>query len=236
MANIIRPLRADEIEVRVGSVNEKGITLLLYKDARVDQQLLDETFGAFNWRRHHECINGSIYCTVEIYDPEKGEWIGKQDVGSAGQMEAEKSAASDSFKRACFLWGCGRELYDSPFIWVSASKVEISKRGDRFACYERFSVHSIVYNENREIVSLIIVNGKGECVYHMQKNQGPSEVGSCISEDQKRALDSELRRTGVPKETVYGRFHIESDKELTVQLYDRMMAALSKTKSVEFAA
>lgn len=34
----IRSLHADEIECRVGSIGEKGISLLLYKNARVDRQ------------------------------------------------------------------------------------------------------------------------------------------------------------------------------------------------------
>ncbi len=235
--NLIRYLRADEIEVRVATINEKGLSLLLYKDARVDQQLLDETFGAFNWRRSHESINGSIYCTVSIFDPEKAEWVSKQDVGSAGQMEAEKSSASDSFKRACFNWGIGRELYSAPFIWIPAEKVDISRRGDRFTCYERFSVQSIAYNENREIVGLAIVNSKGELVYKLQPRQETTEKSNDrISTEQKKALDSELQRTGVPKEKAYGRFNIKSDKELTAQLYKRMMSALAKTKSAEAAA
>ena len=116
--DLIRLLKADEIECRVSMINEKGLSLLLYKDARVDQKILDETFGAFGWKRSHQCIDGNLYCTVEIYDRESGEWISKQDVGTTGYTEKEKSQASDSFKRACFNWGIGRELYTAPFIWI----------------------------------------------------------------------------------------------------------------------
>ncbi len=98
----IRLLRADEIECRAAAVSEKGVRLLLYKDARVDQRILDETFGAFGWKRSHQSIDGNLYCIVEIKDERSGEWIGKQDVGAAGYAEKEKSQASDSFKRACF--------------------------------------------------------------------------------------------------------------------------------------
>ena len=236
MANMIRTLNASEIEVRVGSVNEKGISLLLYKDARVDQQLLDETFGAFNWRRSHSCINGSIFCAVEIYDPEKQEWIRKEDVGTAGLMEKEKASASDSFKRACVNWGIGRELYDAPFIWIPAEKVKIVNRGDRFVCYENFRVHHIAYDDNRKITELMIVNSKGECVYEMKPFRRPQNKQLGLTAEQKKAFDSELKRTGVPKETVYERFQVASDRELTSQLYDRMMSALSKTKSVNMTA
>ena len=99
---MIRLLRADEIECRAATVGEKGISLLLYKDARVDQRILDETFGVFGWKRSHQSIDGNLYCTVEIRDEGSGEWIGKQDVGTTGYTEKEKSQASDSFKRACF--------------------------------------------------------------------------------------------------------------------------------------
>ena len=89
--NEIRLLRADEIECRIAVINEKGLSLLLYKDARVDQKILDETFGVFGWKRGHQCIDGNLHCTVEIRDRETGEWIAKQDVGTTGYAEKEKS-------------------------------------------------------------------------------------------------------------------------------------------------
>ena len=113
MANkTIRLLRADEIECRVSSISKNGVSLLLYKDARVDQRILDETFGIFGWKRSHQCIDGNLYCTVEVFDKETGIWVSKQDAGSTGksEKEKEKSQASDSFKRACFNWGIERNL------------------------------------------------------------------------------------------------------------------------------
>ncbi len=103
--NRIRLLKADEIECRIAMINEKGLSLLLYKDARVDQKILDETFGIFGWKRSHQCIDGNLYCTVEILDRDSGEWIAKQDVGTMSCSEKEKGQASDSFKRACFNGG-----------------------------------------------------------------------------------------------------------------------------------
>ena len=129
--DMIRLLKAEEIECRVSAVNEKGVSLLLYKDARVDQRILDETFGIFGWKRSHQTIDGNLYCTVEIYDRESGEWVAKQDVGTAGYTEKEKSLASDSFKRACFNWGIGRELYSAPFIWIPAGKERSTSCGER---------------------------------------------------------------------------------------------------------
>ncbi len=165
----IRVLRADEIECRVGIINEDGLSLLLFKDARVDQKILDETFGPLCWKRSHQQIGGNLYCTVEVWDSEKEQWVAKQDVGTASYAEAEKGQASDSFKRACFNWGIGRELYEAPFIWIPANRVKIEPRtqgkGEKYFTKERFSVVSIGYDENRSIISLEIVNGKHQPVY-----------------------------------------------------------------------
>ena len=126
--SMIRLLKANEIECRAAAIKENGLSLLLYKDARVDQRILDETFGAFGWKRSHQCIDGNLYCTVEIYDKDSGVWVSKQDVGTTGYTEKEKSQASDSFKRACFNWGIGRELYSAPFIWIPAGKAAIQSK------------------------------------------------------------------------------------------------------------
>jgi hypothetical protein len=170
--DLIRLLRAEEIECRIAMVNEKGLSLLLYKDARVDQRILDETFGAFGWKRSHQCIDGNLYCTVEILDRESGEWISKQDVGTTGYTEKEKSQASDSFKRACFNWGIGRELYSAPFIWIPAARTGIQKKGDKYISNERFSVGAISFNDNREIVFLEIMDSHGQVVYTLGQGNG----------------------------------------------------------------
>lgn len=225
----IRLLRAEEIECRIAAINEQGISILLYKDARVDQRILDETFGLFGWKRSHQCINGNLYCTVEIYDKETGMWISKQDVGAAGFAEKEKSQASDSFKRACFNWGIGRELYSAPFIWVPASNVNIQKRREKFCCNNRFSVSSIGYNADREISSLTVVNEKGAAVYKLNpKNKG-------LSTEQMDSLKAELNRTGIEMEAVKDRYHIERPEQMSEELYAKVMQALSKTNPVKAA-
>ena len=175
--DLIRLLRAEEIECRIAMVNEKGLSLLLYKDARVDQRILDETFGAFGWKRSHQCIDGNLYCTVEVYNKDSGEWVSKQDVGTTGYTEKEKSQASDSFKRACFNWGIGRELYSAPFIWVPAAKTSIQKKGDKYISNERFSVSAISFNDNREIVSLEITDSHGQTVYVLRHSENDQDGG-----------------------------------------------------------
>ena len=167
---VVRLLRADEIECRVSIINERGLALLLFKDARVDQKILDETFTPFGWRRTHQSIEGNLYCTVEVWDKEKSQWIAKQDVGTTSYSEKEKGQASDSFKRACFNWGIGRELYTAPFIWINAEAVKIQKKDNKFVTSEKFSVEAISYNEQREIIELVIVNGRGCKVYEMKQS------------------------------------------------------------------
>ena len=176
--NLIRLLKADEIECRVSVIKENGLSLLLYKDARVDQKILDETFGIFGWKRSHQSIEGSLYCTVEILDKENGEWVAKQDVGTTGYAEKEKSQASDSFKRACFNWGIGRELYTAPFIWIPKGKALIQYKDNRYYCNDHFSVSSIQYNDNREINALVIVNDEGKPVYELKAKAEGTKDGS----------------------------------------------------------
>lgn len=156
--NNFRLLRADEIDCRVSQIKESELSLLLYKDARCDMNILDETVGPFRWQRHHSRDNAN--CTVSILDPETNEWVSKEDTGTESNTEAQKGLASDSFKRACFNWGIGRELYTAPFVWVSVNDCNIGEKNGRRYCKDSFSVESISYNENQEISVLTIVNDK----------------------------------------------------------------------------
>lgn len=158
-----RPLRADEIDCRVSQVKQNGCVLLLYKDARCDQSILDETVGCMNWQRHHSRDNAN--CTVSIWDAEKAQWIEKEDTGTESYTEKEKGLASDSFKRACFNWGIGRELYTAPFIWIPAEACEIQAKGQGYTTYDRFEVKAIDIQQKR-IVGLQIVNCKRGAVVH----------------------------------------------------------------------
>ena len=113
------PLKAHEIDFRVQSINKGGFaTILAYKDARVDMNRLNKSFGIGGWQRKHEEISGRLYCSVGIWNKEIGQWCWVQDVGTESNTEKEKGQASDSFKRACFNLGIGIELYDYPVIQV----------------------------------------------------------------------------------------------------------------------
>ena len=150
---MFRLLKADEIECRVAQVKATGIALLLYKDARCDMNILDETVGAFKWKREHSRDNKN--CTVSIWSDDLNQWISKEDTGSESNTAKEKGLASDSFKRACFNWGIGRELYTAPFIWIPSDKCTI-KDGK---CYDKFYVAKITY-DGKSIDGLAISNLK----------------------------------------------------------------------------
>ena len=168
-----RDLTANEIECRVQSVKQNGLVLLLYKDARVDMNILDETVGAERWQREHYECKGNLFCRVGIcVETKKGdavfpEWIWKSDCGVESNTEAQKGEASDSFKRACFNWGIGRELYTAPFMWIPADKCDIN--GGK--CYDKFVVEKIII-ENKQITALAIWNVTKNCrAFVWQKEQ-----------------------------------------------------------------
>ncbi len=229
MESMIRLLRADEIECRVAMINERGASLLLYKDARADQKILDETFTPFGWKRTHQIIDGNLYCTVEVWDVQKNQWIAKQDVGTVSFTEKEKGQASDSFKRACVNWGIGRELYTAPFIWIPAGSMKIQKKGEKYVTTDRFEVNSIGYNANREIVSLEIVNASGEVVFRKNGTAGKKPT-YLVPEDFDR-LEKELNRTGVELDTVLERYGLSDIGQLTPEIYEKAMKSLKRSRS-----
>lgn len=173
-----RLLKADEIEVKVKQVTAKGAVLLLYKTARTDMDLLDETVGAENWICEYDEIKGNLFCKVGIKSEANG-WVYKQDCGiesrEDGDGNEKKGEASDAFKRAGFKWGIGRELYTAPFVWVSADKMNITKGNNgKWKTFDSFSVEKIAYDENRRINRLEIVNEKtGKVVYTMGAASAP---------------------------------------------------------------
>ena len=175
-----RTLKAEEIDVRVASVSAKGFSLLLYKDARCDMNILDETVGSYNWQRTHSRDNAN--CTVSLWDKEKGQWISKEDTGVESNTEKEKGLASDSFKRACFNWGIGRELYTAPFIWVSdTSYISTNQKTQKPQVLERFTVSKIEYTKEKTISQIEIIDRKGNVVFStIEKHQQPTPKPATI--------------------------------------------------------
>ena len=235
--NPIRLLNCDEIECRVGTISEKGLSLLLYKDARADMKILDETFGPLNWKRQHVLIGENLYCTVSIWDENKKQWISKMDVGTESYTEKEKGRASDSFKRACVSVGIGRELYSAPFIWIPATKASIQRKNDRYITYDKFKVKEIIYNKSREITGLVIVNQNGQSVYRLLPTETVKNRSIADFTEEKRTMDyeqsinRELERTGVALDTVLKRYKVQSIQEMSEETCQKAINSLKKTKS-----
>jgi len=218
-----RTLRADEIDVRLATVKNNGVSLLLYKDARCDMNILDEAVGMFNWKREHTRDNAN--CIVSLWDSEKGQWVSKEDTGTESYTEKEKGLASDSFKRACFNWGIGRELYTAPFIWVTSTNCNI-KDGK---CYDKFFVSDIDYDANKRIIKLVIKNEKthNTVFTYTQKSESgiPIETNSLVTKKEADMLRRLCEKKGLDISTV---FNVPVE-ELTKEQY---VVALKKLEEV----
>lgn len=181
-----RLLNADEIDCRIATVTAYGVALLLYKDARVDQNILDETVGPFGWQRRHCRENAN--CIVSIWDSEKNQWIEKEDTGTESNTEKEKGLASDSFKRACFNWGIGRELYTAPRVFIGNQKCKVEEIEDRgrkkYVCRDQFYVSRIGYDDNRIINALEIKKRGGVVVFSTQRENDCKEETSNTNSEQ----------------------------------------------------
>lgn len=200
----IRPLRADEIEVRAQTVKEGGFVALLYKNARADMNVLDETFGPSNWQRRHTVINNNLFCSVLIWDEEKKEWIEKQDVGVPSNAEAQKGEASDAFKRACTNIGIGRELYTAPFIWIRALKGEVTFANGKYKLdfKVKIHVHKIEYADNRiSFLQLADNNGNIRYTYPMNGQQNAPQQATRKNNGQ-QVSQQDQQREGVLNEIV----------------------------------
>jgi len=201
-------LTPDQIECKVNQVNKAGVALLLYKTSRTDMDLLDSVVGSMNWTKTYRDIDGVLYCSVGIRNPENGEWVYKEDCGiesrADGKGNEKKGEASDAFKRAGFCWGIGRELYSSPAIFA---RVPTKQNGNSYEMenrYTTFSVEHIAYDENRKISELIIVTDKGDIAFKFPstvkkpapKASEPKAERSCENLEPAKAKDKAPVITG----------------------------------------
>lgn len=222
-----RLLRADEIDCRISIVNQWGVGLLLYKDARCDQNIMDETVGAMNWQRHHTRENAN--CIVAIWDAEKSQWVEKEDTGTESFTEKEKGLASDSFKRACFNWGIGRELYTAPNMFFPASKLKkLEPKGTGYTCRDQFRVESIDY-DGRSICEVVIedITSKqivrfGQAV-EAKREQEAVEVKT-IGFDKAVALSERCRHDGVNVDALVKYCKVPTLKDLSEKKHANICA------------
>ena len=227
-----RTLKPNEIDCRVAQIDKGWLTLLLYKDARVDMNILDETVGCLNWKKSYSRENAN--CTVSIWNDEIKEWVSKEDTGTESFSEAEKGLASDSFKRACFNWGIGRELYTAPSIFITPRKdikykydgKEVDEfyqnKKEKYETKTRFWVEYIDYNETKEIQNLIIRDQKNDIRYVKLTEEKEKELGK---------LDIEIKKAfnkdeDFEKQT-YAKYKIKDYAELLIKQKQEIVKELS---------
>ena len=200
----VRGVDTDEKDRRVGNVSQRGATLLLYKNARVDMALLDQVVGPMNWQRDHKEVKGNMYCGIGI-EGDDG-WVWKWDCGTESNTEAEKGESSDSFKRAGFNWGLGRELYTAPLIFINC---ETEAEGYKYKLKNKSEFYDTKvskieyedYNGSRRISKLEITR-KGKVIYSWQSdteivNMMKEGETALASEDLKKGLKALCKQKGV---------------------------------------
>lgn len=194
-----RKLKANEIDARIGQIGKQSVTLLLYKNARVDMQLLDEQVGAENWQREHYECKGNLFCKVGIKCG--NEWVWKADCGTESYTEKEKGESSDSFKRACVCWGIGRELYTAPRIYIPNDIAGV-KDGK---CYTRFKVTEVGYDKEGNINNLTIVklgwNDEETVVFTYGDTKVEQELKNEVSEKTNWAFQKKVKSSTLSKMT-----------------------------------
>lgn len=233
-----RTVKAEEIDVRVAQIEKTWCTLLLYKDARVDQNILDETVGQMNWQRHHNRENAN--CIVSIWDENKKQWVEKEDTGVESFSQAEKGLASDSFKRACFNWGIGRELYTAPSIFVLPRKDmgkirkpdeeanEFFEKNGKYTTKTKFYVDYIDYDENRNISDLVIRDHKGNPRFEKLRPETEKEFNKSFDKLQKLIVANEDKDDNFDRAEFYKFFSVSSDIQLNLKQRDKAIELLEK--------
>ena len=243
-----RLLRSEEIECRVGqqTKDKSKYTVLLYKTARVDADILDEVFGSNNWKSTHYEVKGKDFCMIEVrlrFEDDSAlmengksicyEWVGKSDCGSESNIEAQKGEASDAFKRAGFQWGIGRELYSAPKIWLE-------KDIDQYS----LKVEAIGYDENDKISDLVISGRREghkerETVYSFHNGKAEKQAPSKQEANTKpkaepqpdhdtlekiRDIVEKLEFEGKNVDEILAYYHVKTIGEIPLEKWERMLA------------
>ena len=230
-----RTLKENEIDCRISQIATNYCTLLLYKDARVDMNILYETVGCMNWQKHYSRENAN--CVVSIWDNEKSQWIEKEDTGTESFSEAEKGLASDSFKRACFNWGIGRELYTAPNIMIFPHK-DMTPKGQESEFFNnangkattktRFYVDLIGYDDNRNINNLVIRDHKGHSRFELLTKEKEKEINTEFLKIKKLIESNENKDDNFQREEFYKYFGVDSDNCLNFKQRKEAIELLEK--------
>ena len=232
-----RKLKAEEIDCRVAQIDKNWCTLLLYKDARVDMNILDETVGSMNWQKRY--LRDNANCVVGIWDDKKEQWIEKEDTGTESFSEAEKGLASDSFKRACFNWGIGRELYTAPSIFIFPRKDmgsvrkpedesnEFFEKNGKYTTKTKFYVDYIDYDGNN-ISDLVIRDQKGNSRFEQLTPKTQIDFNKQFMELKKLIEQNEEKDENFDRADFYTYFGVGSDNQLNFKQRQEAIELLKK--------
>lgn len=234
-----RKLTANDVEARVQSCDENGFVLLLYKNARCDMNILDETVGAENWQRDHFECKGNLFCKVGI--KHNNEWVWKADCGTESNTEKEKGESSDSFKRACFNWGIGRELYTAPKTKIKGCTKQIKRNGKDVWVPEFYAfdvVEMEVSDEMPRRITALTINGKTMVggyheieVFSWKDNKAPKEdKPDKLHID---ALITQAKSKGVTVEQICKKYKVKDISELNYTQYSQCAVGLNGMPDIE---
>jgi hypothetical protein len=124
------PFPPSLVSWRVGSMNKEKTSgmALAYIDARDVMRRLDDVCGPGGWQARYPHANGKTICEIGLRIGD--EWVWKANGAGDTDIEAEKGAISDAFKRAAVMWGVGRYLYDLPSPWVKVNQFKQIDEGE----------------------------------------------------------------------------------------------------------
>lgn len=216
-----RLLKAEEIECRVGqqTKDKSKYSVLLYKTARTDMDILDEVFGVDNWQVDYSMIGQMLFCTISVWSDVRGCWIRKSSNGTESNMEAEKGQASDAYKRAGFMIGIGRELYSAPKIWLDSS----------ISPYD-LEVDQIEYDESDKICTLVL-SAKGKTVYQFRNGKGVAEKKKFEPQgvdhdtlERIRTIVDKLEFEGKNLDDILKFYGVKTIAEIPLEKWEKMLA------------
>lgn len=248
-AKLSEPLTVDQVDFRIQSISQSGWAIILvYKDARVDMDRLDEAVGRGYWQRKHEFKNGILYCSVGLWNKEIGQWVWVEDAGTESNTEKEKGQASDAFKRACFNLGIGRELYDYPTILVQLRPEEFEKNGQRVKQTNKLKLKQwkwkAEFNGNK-VAGLSATDEKGQVRFShgtlrvngaqrntpQQQNNAPAQQAKQSQGNQSGADDKPWYNTfDAEKEAI--RADIQAGRVTPQQVIDQIRASWKVKRSI----
>lgn len=225
----------ESIHWRAQAVANGKALALAYIDARDVMERLDAVCGPSGWQlEHYDCGSGRIACKLGIYFPGEGtegdrygQWIFKSDGAGATQIEGDKGAFSDAFKRSAVMWGVGRYLYDLGATWVPC---EIGQNGK----FKKFTADPWNYVKPKKgYDKLFGPLGKTELGKALREFIG--EITSCEDPDQLLVLVESQKEVleQCERDMPNWFFSSDLDGEHIVGLEERIEQALQRVKETE---